>query len=312
MRAAQDGGTTDIPITEEMIGGFRVEPGVNVRLSRWVTKWRIPAGLRALNKDQLKREADEFVKRQIGDLAELQDMFWADGRYSLLLIFQGLDSSGKDSTIKHVTSGMNPAGITVISLKEPSREELRRNYLWRYVRAVPPQGHIGVFNRSYYEEATVVRVNPELLRTRSMPERAIDDGFWLERFEDINALERQLTRNGTVVLKFFLHISKDEQKKRLLERLEDPRKQWRFSRGDIANRARWNEYQRAYEAVLTHTSTSYAPWWIMPADRKWAMRALVVHVIWQTMKALPLRYPPIDGEKRKLIELAIEHLSTEE
>ena len=144
-----------------------------------------------------------------------------------------------------------------------------------------------------------------------MPDRVIDDDFWQERFEDINALERQITRNGTVVLKFFLHTSKDEQKKRLLERLRDPRKQWKFSPDDIASRARWDEYQRAYEAVLTHTSTSYSPWWIMPADRKWAMRALVAHVIWKTMKALPLRYPPIDGEKRNLIELAIKDLSTE-
>ena len=147
MGAAEDGGTTQVTITDGMIGGFRVEPGVNVRLDRWATKWTIPAGLEELNKDQLKREAGEFVTRQVRDLAELQDEFWADGRYSLLLIFQGLDSSGKDSTIKHVISGMNPAGVGVISFKEPTREELRHNYLWRYVRALPPQGHIGVFNR---------------------------------------------------------------------------------------------------------------------------------------------------------------------
>ncbi len=204
MRTQDDSPMTEIPITDEMIGGFRVEPGVNVRLDRWATKWTIPAGLEELNKDQLKREANEFVTRQVRDLAELQDEFWADGRYSLLLIFQGLDSSGKDSTIKHVTSGMNPAGISVISFKEPTRDELRHNYFWRYVRALPAQGHIGVYNRSYYEETTVVRVNPGLLLARSMPDRAIDDDFWRERFEDINALERQITRSGTVVLKFFL------------------------------------------------------------------------------------------------------------
>ena len=311
MRPTHDARPLHIHLTDDMVERFRVAPGAKVKLDHWDTKWDVPAGLEELNRDDLKAQAAEFVRERVEELAALQDAFWADGRYSLLLIFQGADAAGKDSTIKHVTSGMNPAGVNVVSFKEPSRDELRRNYIWRYVQALPEQGDVCVFNRSYYEETTVVRVNPELLRARKMPERAIDEAFWHERFEDINAVERQITRNGTIVLKFFLHLSKGEQKKRLLQRLKDPRKQWKFAASDIAARDQWDDYQRAYEAMFTNTSTAHAPWWIMPADRKWAMRALVAHVIWKTMKSLDLRYPPIDDEKRKVIELAIEKLSVE-
>jgi len=311
VRITREEQATYIDVTDEMVDRFRVAPGTKVKLDQWDTKWDVPAGLEQLNKDELKRQADEFIKRRVQKLAELQDMFWADGRYSLLVIFQGPDASGKDSTIKHVTSGMNPAGVTVASFKEPSRKELRHNYLWRYVRALPEQGDIGIFNRSYYEEVTVVRVNPHLLRERRMPERPIDKAFWRDRFEDINSLERQMTRNGTIVLKFFLHISKAEQKKRLLQRLEDPRKQWKFSAADIAAREQWDDYQRAYEAMLTETSTVHAPWWTMPADRKWALRALMAHVIWRELSRLDLRYPPVDDETRRSIKLAIEELGAE-
>jgi len=311
MRAASEDQATHMEITDEMVAQFRVVPNTKVRLDDWDTKWNVPAGLAELNKNELKREADQFIKLRVRELAELQDVFWADGRYSLLVIFQGPDASGKDSIVKHVTSGMNPAGVTVVSFKEPSREELRHNYLWRYVRALPEQGDIGIFNRSYYEEVTVVRVNPRLLRERPMPERPIDKAFWRDRFEDINSLERQMTRNGTIVLKFFLHLSKAEQKKRLLQRLDDPRKHWKFSAADIAAREQWDDYQGAYEALLTETSRPHAPWWIMPADRKWALRALVTHVIWRPLEQLALRYPPVDDEKRKLIRRAIEKLRAE-
>jgi PPK2 family polyphosphate:nucleotide phosphotransferase len=301
----------EFQLTDEMVDRFRVAPGTPVKLNRWSTKWEVPAGLEDLNKEDLKREADEFVKERVRELADLQDVLWADGRYAVLLVFQGLDASGKDSTIKHVTSGMNPAGVRVVSFKEPSQEELRHNYLWRYVRALPPQGEIGVFNRSHYEEVCVVRVKPELLRARPLPAKEIDDSFWGERFQDINLLEQHLTRNGTTVLKFFLHLSREEQKKRLLQRLDDPRKQWKFSPSDIADRDKWDAYQQAYAEMLTNTSTTHAPWWIMPADRKWAMRALVAHVLWKTMRGLDLRYPPVDDEKRSLIALAIEKLNSE-
>ena len=311
VRTATENQAIQVEITDEMVDRFRVAPGTKVRLDRWDTKWNVPASLELLNKDELEREADEFIKQRVQELAELQDVFWADGRYSLLVIVQGSDASGKDSIIKHVTSGMNPAGVTVISFKEPSREELRHNYLWRYVRALPEQGVIGIFNRSYYEEVCVVRVNPQLPRERPMSERPIDKTFWRDRFEDINSFERQMTRNGTIVLKFFLHLSKVEQKKRLLQRLEDPRKQWKFSASDIAAREQWDDYQSAYEALLTETSTPHAPWWIMPADRKWALRILVAHVIWRELAQLDLRYPPVDGETRKVIRLAIEKLNAE-
>ena len=311
VRTATENQAIQVEITDEMVDRFRVAPGTKVRLDRWDTKWNVPASLEQLNKDELKREADEFIKQRVQELAELQDVFWADGRYSLLVIVQGSDASGKDSIIKHVTSGMNPAGVTVISFKEPSREELRHNYLWRYVRALPEQGVIGIFNRSYYEEVCVVRVNPQLLRERPMSERPIDKTFWRDRFEDINSFERQMTRNGTIVLKFFLHLSKVQQKKRLLQRLEDPRKQWKFSASDIAAREQWDDYQSAYEALLTETSTPHAPWWIMPADRKWALRSLVAHVIWRELAQLDLRYPPVDDETRKVIRLAIEKLNAE-
>ena len=311
VRTATENQAIQVEITDEMVDRFRVAPGTKVRLDRWDTKWNVPASLELLNKDELKREADEFIKQRVQELAELQDVFWADGRYSLLVIVQGSDASGKDSIIKHVTSGMNPAGVTVISFKKPSREELRHNYLWRYVRALPEQGVIGIFNRSYYEEVCVVRVNPQLLRERPMSERPIDKTFWRDRFEDINSFERQMTRNGTIVLKFFLHLSKVQQKKRLLQRLEDPRKQWKFSASDIAAREQWDDYQSAYEALLTETSTPHAPWWIMPADRKWALRSLVAHVIWRELAQLDLRYPPVDDETRKVIRLAIEKLNAE-
>ena len=298
-------------LTDDMVDRYRVAPGTKVRLERWDTKWDVPDDLKGLSKDELKARADESVRQRVEELAALQDVFWADGRYSLLLIFQGLDGSGKDSTIKRVTSGMNPSGVTVVSFKEPSSEELRHDFLWRCIRALPEQGDIGVFNRSYYEDVTVVRVNPELLAARRMPLPAIDEAFWHERFVAINALERHLSRSGTIVLKFFLHLSRDEQKKRILERLVQPRKQWKFSANDLAVRDQWYDYQRAYEAALSSTSTAHAPWWIMPADRQWATRALVAYVISKTMKGLDLRYPPIDDEKRKAIELAKKRLSAE-
>lgn len=298
-------------LTDEMVERFRVAPGETIHLAEWDTKWDVPPGLEDLNKEGLKRQAAEFVAQRARELAGLQELLWVDGRYSLLLIFQGLDASGKDSTIRHVTSGMSPAGVRVVSFKEPSREEYRRHYLWRYLAALPEQGYIGVFNRSHYEEVTVVRVHPELLRLRAMPQHKPTERFWGERCEDINSMERHLERNGTVILKFFLHISKDEQKKRLLGRLEDPTKQWKFSSSDISERHKWDEYQQAYEQAISSTSTKWAPWWIMPADRKWAMRAIVAQVILMKVRKLGLRYAPLDADKRDAIWRALEALKNE-
>jgi PPK2 family polyphosphate:nucleotide phosphotransferase len=299
-------------LTDGMVEPFRVAPGTKVRLAEWATKWAVPAGMEDLNKDALKQQAADFVSQRVQELAGLQELLWVDSRYSLLLVFQGPDASGKDSTIRHLTSGMSPAAMRVVSFKEPSPEELRRNYLWRYVVALPEQGYIGVFNRSYYEEVTVVRVIPDLLKQRAMPQRPPDDAFWAARYDDINSLEKHLVRNGTVVFKFYLHISKDEQKKRLLQRLGDPNKQWKFSPRDIVAREKWDDYRHAYEQAITNTSTDWAPWWIMPADRKWAMRAIIAQVILREMRRLDLRYPPLDEEKREAIKLALERLKVEQ
>jgi PPK2 family polyphosphate:nucleotide phosphotransferase len=298
-------------LSDDIIERFCVTPGTKVRLDRWPAKWYPPRGLEELNKDALKQEAAEFVAHRVQELAGLQELLWADGRYAVLLILQGPDASGKDSMIKHVLSGMNPSGVRVVSFKEPSAGELRHNYLWRYVTALPEHGMIGVFNRSYYEEVGIVRVRPELLKARPMPERKIDASFWAERYEDINYVEQHLVRNGTVVLKFFMHISKEEQKKEILERLETPEKHWKFSPSDLTERDLWDDYQRAYEAMLTHTSTAHAPWWIMPADRKWATRTIVAEVIAMEMRKLDLRYPPPDDEKQRLIEDSLNKLKSE-
>jgi PPK2 family polyphosphate:nucleotide phosphotransferase len=298
-------------LTDDMVERFRVAPGKTVHLAEWDTKWDPPLGLEDLNKEALKKQASEFVEQRTRELAELQELLWVDRRYSLLLIFQGIDASGKDSTIRHITSGMSPAGVRVISFKEPSREEYRRHYLWRYLVALPEQGYIGVFNRSYYEEVTVVRAHPELLGLRAMPQRKPTEPFWHERYEEISSMEKQLERNGTVILKFFLHISKNEQRKQLLQRLEDPTKQWKFSPKDISERDKWDDYQEAYEQAISNTSTKWAPWWIMPADRKWAMRTIVAQVVLNTMRKLDLRYPPLERDERKAIKHALESLRKE-
>jgi PPK2 family polyphosphate:nucleotide phosphotransferase len=297
-------------LTEDAVNRYRVSPGTRVHLADWDTKWHPPPELDALSKADQKAQADAFVAERVREVAEYQDFLWADGRWALLLIFQGMDGSGKDSTIKHVTSGMNPAGLHVRSFKEPSQEELRHDYLWRYVKEVPAKGIIGVFNRSWYEELAVVRVNPELLKARGTPEDTTVEKFWQRRYEDVNFLERHLLRNGTLVLKFFLHISLEEQRQRLLERLEDPKKQWKFSPSDLETRERWAEYMSAYEAMITNTSTDHAPWYIVPADRKWAMRALVAQTVSNAIRGLGLRYPPIDEAKRTAIRQAIKALKT--
>jgi PPK2 family polyphosphate:nucleotide phosphotransferase len=288
---------------------FRVQPGSKVRLRDRDTRWRLPEDLRELDKDELKDEAAEMVARRARDIAALQDVLWADGRFAVLILFQGMDTAGKDGTIKHVTSGMNPAGVRVTSFKAPSDEELRHHYLWRYTRATPEHGTIGIFNRSHYEDVAVVRVFPELLKTGIHWDDVPDERFWKERYQDINALEQVLTRGGTVVVKFFLHLSKEEQRQRLLARLKDPHKRWKFNPRDVVTRGRWDDYQRAYEEAITHTSTEAAPWWVIPADSKWVMRAIVADIIADTVHKLPLDYPPIDADRMAELQQALETLT---
>jgi PPK2 family polyphosphate:nucleotide phosphotransferase len=233
------------------------------------------------------------MERDIAQLTKLQDVFAAAASHALLIVLQGMDSSGKDSTIKHVMSGLNPQGIDVHSFKPPSREEYAHDFLWRAQRVLPERGRIGIFNRSYYEEVVVVRVHEELLALEATEP---GDGLWHERFEDINAFERHLVRNETTILKFFLHISKDEQRKRLLERLDDPEKNWKFSFSDARERNFWDSYQCAYERMLTATSTPWAPWYVVPADHKWFVRAAIADAIVSTLDGLRLRYPPLPAQ----------------
>jgi PPK2 family polyphosphate:nucleotide phosphotransferase len=222
-----------------------------------------------------------------------------------------MDAAGKDSTIKHVMSGINPQGCQVSSFKQPSAEELDHNFLWRYAKALPERGRIGIFNRSYYEEVLVVRVHPELVKAMRSPGTKVDDDFWANRFDDIKAFERHLSRNGTVILKFFLHVSKNEQRKRFLKRLKDPKKHWKFSAADLAERAFWDDYMKAFEAALSATSTKWAPWYVIPADHKWVSRALVAQIVTRALESLDLRYPEVSDAQRATIAEAIKQLETE-
>lgn len=232
-------------------------------------------------------------------LCEMQEKLYAQDRWALLLIFQGMDAAGKDGAIKHVMSGINPQGCDVHAFKAPTNEELDHTFLWREHKVMPERGKIGIFNRSYYEEVLVVRVHPQLLKGEKMPDELVTKHIWTERYEDINALERYLARNGVVVLKFFLHISKKEQKKRFLERLEDPTKNWKFSMDDIKERKFWDDYQEAFEEMIQNTSTKRAPWYVVPADNKWYARLVVASAIIEKLDSLDLEFPEVDKEKRK-------------
>jgi PPK2 family polyphosphate:nucleotide phosphotransferase len=245
-----------------------------------------------------KGEAAEDLRRDVERLAELQDVLYAQNTHAILLVFQAMDAAGKDSAIKHVMSGINPQGCQVYSFKSPTPEELDHDYLWRCMKTLPERGRIGLFNRSYYEEVLVVRVHPEYLKAQSLPDAALKDSIWDKRFEDINNVEKYLVRNGTTILKFFLHVSKEEQKDRFLERIDTPEKNWKFSLADVKERGHWTEYMKAYEEMLEHTGTEWAPWYVIPADRKWFTRALVARIIIETLEGLDLQYPAL-SEKQK-------------
>jgi PPK2 family polyphosphate:nucleotide phosphotransferase len=235
----------------------------------------------------------------VARLSELQAKLYAQGQWALLLIFQAMDAAGKDGTIKHVMSGVNPQGCEVFSFKAPSAEELAHDFLWRTNCRLPQRGRIGIFNRSYYEEVLVVRVHPELLAHQKLPPSLVTKDIWRERFEDINALERYLTRNGVIVRKFFLHLSKQEQRERLLGRLEQPDKHWKFSLDDLHERQKWAAYADAYQDMIRHTATDYAPWYVIPADHKWFARFVVAEVIVEALDSLELSYPTVNAAKRK-------------
>jgi PPK2 family polyphosphate:nucleotide phosphotransferase len=246
-----------------------------------------------------KEDAQQLLSDGIEKLAEFQDKLYAQDNYGLLINLQALDAAGKDGTIKHVMSGLNPQGCQVFSFKVPSSEELDHDYLWRYTKALPERGRIGIFNRSYYEEVLVTRVHPELMERQKLPPKSKDKNIWKRRFEEINNFEKYLVDNGIIVLKFFLYVSKDEQKKRFMERIERPEKNWKFSDNDVKERAYWDAYIEAYEDVFNHTSTEWAPWYIIPADRKWFTRLAVGAVIYLTLEGLNLEYPTVTEERQQ-------------
>ena len=260
------------------------------------------------------READvakDALRRGVERIAELQEKLFAQDRWSVLLVFQAMDAAGKDSTISHVMTGVNPAGIEVYSFKAPSTMELDHDYLWRHVKCLPERGRIGIFNRSWYEEVLVVRVHPTILAGQRVPEHLIGKRVWDERFEDINAFERYLARNGVLVLKFFLHVSKEEQRKRFLARIDEPSKNWKFSLGDVKERAHWDEYMQAFESMIRATSTQSAPWHVVPADNKWFTRLAVAEAVGDAMARLDLSYPEFDAKKRSELAEARRRLESE-
>ncbi len=282
---------------------YMVSPGENISLKDYD-----PGDTGPFTK---KEEAAEKLERDIHRLTELQDILYAQDRYALLIIVQAMDAAGKDSVIKHVMSGVNPQGCQVFSFKAPSAEELDHDFLWRCMQRVPERGRIGLFNRSYYEEVLIVRVHPEFLEKQHLPPEARGKDVWKDRYEDINNYEKYLVRNGIHILKFFLHVSRDEQKQRFLDRIREPEKNWKFSLDDLATRAEWGKYMDAYEAMLNHTSTSWAPWHVIPADHKWFTRVLVADAIVQKLESLELRYPVVTDQHRRDLAKARKTLEQE-
>jgi PPK2 family polyphosphate:nucleotide phosphotransferase len=271
---------------------FRVREGRPVHLKKWPTK------VKPFYKSGGHYE--QILAEHIRELSALQGLLYANNRHSLLLIFQAMDAAGKDGAIQHVMSGVNPQGCQVFSFKRPSAGELEHDFLWRTTRCLPERGHIGIFNRSYYEEVLIVRVHPEILRAEELPENSLSDkSFWEHRYRSINDLEKHLHRNGTLVIKFFLHISREEQRRRFLKRIEDPERNWKFSSDDIKERERWKDYMTAYEDCLSATSTGDSPWFIVPADDKKNARIIISRIIVEALKEMKLAYPKSDEQRRK-------------
>jgi PPK2 family polyphosphate:nucleotide phosphotransferase len=276
---------------KELISRYHVANGKNFRLKdiKPDDTWHLKS----------KEHAEKWLEEGVALLSDLQAKLYAQNQWAVLLVFQAMDAAGKDGTIKHVMSGVNPQGCQVFSFKSPSSEELSHDFLWRTSRCLPERGRIGIFNRSYYEEVLVVRVHPEFLGHEKLPPELVTPNLWRERFEDINAFERYLSRNGVLIRKFFLHLSKKEQRRRFLGRLEEPDKNWKFSAADMQERKHWGEYSRAYEDMIRHTTSPHAPWYVVPADHKWFTRLVVSQVIVDALDSLDLRFPDVDRAKRR-------------
>ena len=290
-----------MPDLRKALDQFLVEPGKTFKLKDHDPGWN---GDKGVSKEKRKERALSWLSEDVSELAEAQELLYAADTWSVLIVLQAMDAAGKDSTIEHVMRGVNPQGCQVYSFKQPSQEELDHNFLWRCMKALPERGRIGIFNRSYYEEVLVVRVHPEFVEKQRLPDAKINKDFWQARYDDINAFERHLFRNGTLILKFFLNVSKKEQKQRFLDRLNEPDKLWKFSARDVREREHWDEYLEAYEEMLAATSTKWAPWYVVPADHKWITRAVVARIITEKIKALKLEYPAVSTEQREENEAA--------
>ncbi|PWT90236.1 MAG: hypothetical protein C5B56_05800 [Proteobacteria bacterium] len=289
---------------QKYVDPFRITKGKAFRLKDFN-----PEDTRDLQLD--KGAAAELLALGTNWLAEEQDMLYAQDCWSLLLVFQAMDAAGKDGTIKHVMSGVNPQGCQVFSFKQPSSEDLQHDFLWRYIKCLPERGRIGIFNRSYYEEVLVVRVHPEILERQKLPPSSISKRVWDERLADIAHFEDYLTRQGTIILKFFLHVSRDEQKRRFMDRLDQPQKHWKFSSADVRERGFWGDYMHAFEQAVRATATEHAPWFVVPADNKWFTRLVVAAAIVEAVENLDLSYPKVDSEKKKELAAARETLARE-
>jgi len=298
-------------LTPDIIGTIRAPSDGSFQLAGHDPAWEGTEAIRFLTGKALRKKAKSYVKAQRKRLIESQEKLYADDRFSLLILFQAMDAAGKDSTIEHVMSGVNPQGCQVFSYKQPSREELDHNFLWRYWCDVPERGRIGIFNRSYYEDVLVVRVHPELVQRQRLPAAPNGHDFWAARFEDINAFERHMTRNGTAVIKFFLNVSPQAQRRRFIKRLTRSDKLWKFSAVDLRERAHWEGYQSAYQDLIANTSTPWAPWYVIPADHKWLMRALVSHVIVSVIEGLGVSFPKTPPVRMREFRQALKTLRAE-
>jgi PPK2 family polyphosphate:nucleotide phosphotransferase len=290
---------------------LRVAPGTAAGLADRDTAWTGGGDYDQLSADELDTAAKAVLHAGIEQLKDAQELLWATDRYALLIVFQALDAAGKDSTIEHVMSGVNPQGVQVVGFRKPSSEELDHTFLWRIAKNVPERGRIGIFNRSHYEEVVALRVHPEWLEAQKLPDGDRGPQFWADRFEDVNAFEHHLVRNGTNIVKFFLHVSKAEQKRRFMARLDNPDKQWKFNAADVDVRAEWDLYMAAYEDAITATSTPWAPWYVLPADHKRVMQAMAAAIIVQEITALPLRWPTVSDADRAKNEAARARLLAE-
>ena len=291
---------------------FRIPPGKKIDIKdydpAWAPKW---AKENKEGKKAVKKQALGILEENRQKLADMQELFWASDTYSMLIVLQGMDAAGKDGVTRHVMSGVNPQGCQIVGFKTPSEEELNHSFLWRYVKALPERGRIGIFNRSYYEDVLIVKVRPEVLQTQKLPPGPRDESFWNQRYEDINAFEHHLVRNGTIVLKFFLNVSKERQRERLLKRIEDPDKNWKFSFTDLSEREKWNSYMEAYECVLNETSTEWAPWYVVPADKKWVTDASVSEILVSKIEGLGLKYPVLGEDQATAFKEAKTKLESE-